>query len=574
MDNNTRCYEGIQRIYRNAVVRYLRTKMTAAFGQEALAKLREPFKREEWEAIEAAATSPRASGHLDAPVGDAFDLLSVNHFFNIFDKYWSTLMEPAPDAALERTSRRSILDWMREIKGLRDPLSHPEEADFTREDSFRVLDCARRVLARLDCQRETAEIMDLIDLVLERAEGDERHLDHRLPSKESVVVDFVGRAKELEVLRAWFDEPTSAVWALAGEGGKGKSAIAYTFAQYIQAVAPAPFQVVLWLSAKKRRFVEGVTTDLDSPDFHDLATALSQVLDQLGWAEDCALPVESRRVKVLELLTAFPALVVVDDVDSLDAEGEDAINFFSHQVSRTKSKVLFTSRRTLFGLGAATTHVGGFPPTEAAAFIESRIGLMGLDRGAFAKKIVQQIIRITDGSPLFMEDLVRLSISARSPGAALEMWQGRAGTEVRRYALERECELLTESARNLLLAGCAATGSVSFSELSGIVGVDEDNVISGLQELQLSSGGELRFFVDAIRLADVCASAPGEPETLRSSPPPPWTFARRFGTVPWEGRCLCDGRSSDDEVLGTCLLGRVGCHQRSRSHGPTLPPCR
>ena len=86
MDNNTRCYEGIQRIYRNAVVRYLRTKMTAAFGQEALAKLREPFKREEWEAIEAAATSPRASGHLDAPVGDAFDLLSVNHFFNIFDQ--------------------------------------------------------------------------------------------------------------------------------------------------------------------------------------------------------------------------------------------------------------------------------------------------------------------------------------------------------------------------------------------------------------------------------------------------------------------------------------------------------
>ena len=62
--------------------------------------------------------------------------------------------------------------------------------------------------------------------------------------------------------------------------------------------------------------------------------------------------------------------------------------------------------------------------------------------------------------------------------------------------------------------------------------------------------------------------------TLRSSPPPPWTFARRFDTVPWEGRCLCDGRSSDDEVLGTYLLGRVGCHQRSRSHGPTLPPSR
>ena len=38
------------------------------------------------------------------------------------------------------------------------------------------------------------------------------------------------------------------------------------------------------------------------------------------------------------------------------------------------------------------------------------------------------------------------------------------------------------------------------------------------------------------------------------SPPacPPWTFARRFGMVSWEGRRLCDGRG-DDEVLGTCL---------------------
>ena len=133
-------------------------------------------------------------------------------------------------------------------------------------------------------------------------------LDHRLPSKESVVVGFVGREVELAELRAWFDEPTSSLWALAGEGGKGKSAIAYTFACEVRERAPVPFQTVLWLSAKKRRFIEGVTAELDEPDFQDLGTALSQLLIQLGWSEDVALPLESRKAKVIELLNEFPAL--------------------------------------------------------------------------------------------------------------------------------------------------------------------------------------------------------------------------------------------------------------------------
>ena len=106
-----------------------------------------------------------------------------------------------------------------------------------------LLDCGRRVLSRLDRADEADEIARLIDQVLERRGADDERmaLDHRLPSKESVVVGFVGRRTELSELCDWFDEPTSALWALAGEGGKGKSAIAYQFACEIQERAPAPF---------------------------------------------------------------------------------------------------------------------------------------------------------------------------------------------------------------------------------------------------------------------------------------------------------------------------------------------
>ena len=484
--NNSFCYEGIQRIYRNAVVGYLRARMTEEFGDLALDKLKDPFKATEWADIRSSAELPRRSGHIDVPIHDDFDLLSVNHFFNIFDKHWTALTKESLDTPEAKATKQAVLGWMKEIKVFRDPLAHPASTDLSREDSFRLLDCGRRVLARLGFHDEVTEIMDLVNHVLGSTDLDETTLDpldHRLPSKESVVVEFVGRERELSELRTWFDEPTSALWALAGEGGKGKSAIAYTFAQEVQGQAPAPFQIVLWLSAKKRRFIEGAATEIDSPDFHDLESALSQILIQLGWAEDAELPVASRMEKVLELLNEFPALVVVDDVDSLDAEGEEAIAFFVLRVSKTRSKVLFTSRRTMFGLGGCTTHVSGFSQQDGRAFIESRIRLMNLDDAAFGQSVVHEIIRVSDGSPLYIEDLLRLSISAKSPGAALGMWQGKKGAQVRRYALERECELLTSSAKDVLLAGCVAEGSVSFSELGSIVGADDESVGSALQEL-------------------------------------------------------------------------------------------
>ena len=125
LDNNTRCYHGIQRIYRNAVVRYLRGRMTDVFGERASEKAREPFTTTEWDAVRSAARAPRDSRQLDAGIQDDIDLLSVNHFFNIFDKHWAALMKQSPDTQAAKTRKQAMLGWMREIKALRDPLSPP-----------------------------------------------------------------------------------------------------------------------------------------------------------------------------------------------------------------------------------------------------------------------------------------------------------------------------------------------------------------------------------------------------------------------------------------------------------------
>ena len=486
-DNLVTCYEAIQRIYRNSVVRLLREKLCVRFPTEWEKKLRDPFKPEEWEIAKKNALATRSTGELGSEVRDDFDLLSVNHFFNLFDSYYDVLFgEGVQGGAEGKKEKQALLGWTKTIKTLRDPLSHPSEQDLSREDAFQLLDCARRVLLRLHLVDDAGKIQLSLDKVLgvtASVDPPRSLLEDSLPPRESIVVGFIGRGKELDELRKWFQDPVTRRWALAGEGGKGKSALAYNFALEIKQGAPQPYQAVLWLSAKKRRFMEGATVTIETPEFSDLDSALALLLTHYGWIEETGNPTETKRKRVLELLNEFPALLVVDDIDSLESENENVIEFFSLHVPETRSKVLFTSRRTIFGMGGSTTHVSGFSDNEAEAFMVSRCQFMELDPVLFVKKTVQEIVKATEGSPLFMEDLLRLA-TVRPMKEAIRLWQDRGGEEARRYALGRECELLTNNARKILLSAAIWPGPVSFAEIEGVTGASTETVTAALQELQ------------------------------------------------------------------------------------------
>ena len=272
------CYEGIQRVYRNAVVRYLRQRITAEFPESYEDKVRAPFEKE-WDKIRLNAQERRQTGEISSAILDDFDLLSVNHFFNLFDAYYEKLCPPLVGSGdpQQKLSKQTVLQWIKTIKNLRDPLSHPSEQDFSYEDSFVLLDCARRVLLRLSLGNEAKQLKALLDDLSGRPlsmEGTHEPLEGRLPPRESVVTDFIGRKTELDRLWEWFKDPVSRRWALAGEGGKGKSAIAYQFAADVMFSAPEPYQIVFWLSAKRQKFDEGVTQKIAEPDFHDVDSAL------------------------------------------------------------------------------------------------------------------------------------------------------------------------------------------------------------------------------------------------------------------------------------------------------------
>ena len=76
-------------------------------------------------------------------------------------------------------------------------------------------------------------------------------LEHNLPDRSLVCSKFIGRLEILGDLWTWLADDFSRVRLIAGEGGLGKTSLAYRFAEAVASVRVKPFEKVVWLTAKK-----------------------------------------------------------------------------------------------------------------------------------------------------------------------------------------------------------------------------------------------------------------------------------------------------------------------------------
>ena len=496
LSNYAICYECL-RIYRSTVVRNARDRLQRAYPTAWSERVRRPFKRT-WQKMVGDAHERRITGEISSELTDDLDYIGVNQLPLLFEAEYSVLFpfqsDTVADQKIQTRRKEAILGWARECRGMRDPIAHDSEADLDYVDAFRLVDSARRTLGSLgsDAAAACEQLRDLaaklLDAELQEVDGQpepRQPLEGYLP--DAIAPTFFGRQQELDELAIWLQNDRARRWALMGAGGTGKSAIAYEFAQRLREDAPAPFEFVVWLSAKRRLFIEGRTIDVPSPDFTELSSALDFLLLVYGDFEPNTEKGEDQVALVLQLLDAFPALIVLDDVDSLEGEAEDAIEFFTIQVPTTRSRVLITSRRQLFGFGARTTVVQGFQGDSGREFVRSRISLFGLDPEAFSSGHVEQILKATDGSPLFIEDLLRLCAVGIPIHQAIKLWTSdtaAGGRDVRAYALERELELLGNDAGNVIVAAAIPDRAVSLAELRAVTGLPEDRLHDAIRELQ------------------------------------------------------------------------------------------
>lgn len=485
--NDTLAYQAIQRTLRNALVQFVRERLSASLG-DPVAEIESTFTAEQWQSAREGAAEARSTGAVARAPVDIFDELDVSHMFNVFERFFDHLFpEIASLGAAARRRREQIFGWLRDVITVRNPISHPAEVDLTTTELLRVVDSCKQLAQVCNQAAAIQELETLFEETLSQAvfdaTGEAPSVQVLLPPRDSVVVEFVGRRQHLEELWTWLIDPHSPRTLLSGDGGKGKSSIAYQFATSVASRPPESVDGVLWMGAKARRFELGSTVEIAVPDFHDLDSALNRILHFYGEGERTELPEELKADRVVELLSDYPLLLVVDDLDTIASDEDDVVDFFAADAARTGTKLLITSRRPLPGFGRSRIKVDGFSLDESAEFITSRTRLLELPAHTWSDKRTEEIHRICEGSPLYIEDLLRLAKND-SIRRAIELWSDHQGDEARRYALKRELEMLTTYGRDVLRTLALAPSPLSCLEVSHILNWTEERAKEGMRELE------------------------------------------------------------------------------------------
>ncbi|WP_082955185.1 ATP-binding protein [Mycobacterium mantenii] len=492
--NDGLLYDAIFRHYRNAFVTHVRHCLVTEFGSAAESHLRDIFGTE-WDEIVQRVRRSESAGSVARTRRDDFDYLDIAYFERLIDHFHEYLVDERWNGQIAVSSKKSLIGWIRELKSVRDPTAHPGSDFVDLRDAIRAVDTARRVLARLGSSESQEELERIEAELLERITrpheiGSAAPLDDSLPRQETIVDDFVGRANELRQLRAFLGHPKKNRWLLVGDGGKGKTAIAYTFAREIIEASPTGLCAVFWLSAKRRKYQIDRVEDIPNPDFSTLDECVERLLISYGHHEALGFTPEDRKDELLRLLDEVPILLVVDDLDSVDEDNEDAVEFLTLDVPRTSSKVLFTSRRKFAGMGETRTDVSGLPEDEALEFVRKWCECEGFNQEKLTSADQRAIIKACEGSPLFMGDLLRLIASCANragkfePAPVIRDWMGQKGDTVRRYALQREMDMLTDNARRILEAMGIAGRPVTIEEISVLTAFSTRVVLGAIDELR------------------------------------------------------------------------------------------
>lgn len=164
---NALVYEAIQRVYRNAVVDRIRSAMRAAYPDDY--ENRVTSRSCSWNDIVSAAAESAVTGVVAHPHEDIFDYLDVSHFPALLEKYFN-ILAPVDGLPPEQANRmkRQVLSYAREIKSIRDPLSHPGMSDIGAFDALRAVDNASRALRVLGMPEAAEKIKPLLTEVAAR----------------------------------------------------------------------------------------------------------------------------------------------------------------------------------------------------------------------------------------------------------------------------------------------------------------------------------------------------------------------------------------------------------------------
>lgn len=313
----------------------------------------------------------------------------------------------------------------------------------------------------------------------------EVNLSHNLPDKQLICPKLIGRDGIISRLWEWLSDPFEYSKILAGDGGKGKTSIAYHFCCQLIRTPPFGYSSVIWLSAKEKQFsgFGNEYYDLQESDYASSDEFLNVLASHVGRTEEECKDISTNQLKklVLEGLRLFPSLIVVDDVDSVSDEDQKRIVDFCRQLGGEYSRFLVTTRKKFAYSNDLCIEVPGLPIGEYSDFLENQVGKYKL--APLGKKNVQKMHIATDGSPLLSDSILRMVKMGDNLGEAIKSYNGHAGEDARSAALSKEIDSLSVDAKRALLA-IVYFKSCSATELKQVLGYEKLKLSDCLEELQ------------------------------------------------------------------------------------------
>ncbi|GJL38714.1 ATP-binding protein [Enterobacter hormaechei] len=314
-------------------------------------------------------------------------------------------------------------------------------------------------------------------------------IEHNLPDKKMICADFFGRMETLSLLWEWLSDPFDYTKILAGDGGKGKTSIAYRFCQEFLESPPYGFERILWLSAKEKQF-SGFETKffgLRPVDFHNFISFL------MALGENCAVNIEeiestsiqNIKRKISDALNLFPSLIVVDNVDSLNQKEQIQLIETCRHLGKDKSRFLITTRNRFSFSDDTCIEISGLRRDDYDRFLQANVETYKIP--APKKKQIDNLYLSTDGSPLLTQSILRLCKLGDNLDTAISEWKGKSGEDARNAALFREIQGLTFDAKRVILC-IYYFDNCSKSELQQACGLGKvklDDVIIELNSLFL-----------------------------------------------------------------------------------------